>query len=156
MKRIVLRKDLNLGCDKIFKKGEKGVLLEEGALLEVTRESIPIYISGKFNPIAYNEKFKVFIPDLDIINLKKGDFEEYFEFIKEEKENKIENKIITKEDNLKVIRNGKATIVILEDGTKGVSKCLEEDTYNESIGFEIAYKKAKIKQLTKELKKLSR
>jgi len=54
----------------------------------------------------------------------------------------------------KVIQNNNATIVILEDGSKGVSKCLPIDTYNETKGIKIAYIRAKIKSLNKELKEL--
>ncbi|PPA87677.1 hypothetical protein C4A75_00205 [Brevibacillus laterosporus] len=55
----------------------------------------------------------------------------------------------------KVIRNGRATIVILSDGSKGVSKCLPQDTYDAVKGYDIAYIKAKIKSLKKQLKQLS-
>jgi len=56
----------------------------------------------------------------------------------------------------KVIQNNNATIVILEDGSKGVSKCLPIDTYNETKGIKIAYIRAKIKSLQKELKTLTK
>jgi len=54
----------------------------------------------------------------------------------------------------RVIHNDKATIVILDDGTKGVSKCDPADTYNKTKGIKIAYIRAKIKSLQKELKQL--
>lgn len=46
-------------------------------------------------------------------------------------------------EEIKVIRNNKATMVILPNGKKGVSKCHPDDTYDESIGLTIAYQKAK-------------
>ena len=56
----------------------------------------------------------------------------------------------------KIIQNNNATIVILEDGSKGVSKCLPTDAYNETKGIKIAYLRAKMKSLNKELKLLTK
>jgi hypothetical protein len=42
----------------------------------------------------------------------------------------------------------------LDDGTKGVAKCSPEDEFNETKGIKIAYNRAKIKLLQKELNKL--
>lgn len=86
--------------------------------------------------------------------IEKDQFSNYFKLIQkvEQKENEV---IVTKENN-KVIRNGLATIVILSDGSKGVSKCLPYDQYNAELGYEIALTKAQIKSLNKKLKKLSR
>mgnify|MGYP006883105101 CR=1 FL=1 len=58
--------------------------------------------------------------------------------------------------NQKVIVNEPAVICILDDGSKGVSKCMEEDVFDENKGIKIAYIKAKIKSLQKELKQLSK
>jgi hypothetical protein len=60
----------------------------------------------------------------------------------------------TKEKNEKVIHNKNATIVILDDGCKGVAKCSPEDEFNKTTGIKIAYLRAKIKSLQKELKYL--
>lgn len=54
----------------------------------------------------------------------------------------------------KVIHNENATIVILDDGSKGVARCCPEDTYDKVKGIKIAYLRAKIKSLNKELKQL--
>jgi len=54
----------------------------------------------------------------------------------------------------RVIHNELATIVILDDGSKGVSKCIPEDEYDRTKGIKIAYIRAKIKSLHKELKTL--
>lgn len=56
------------------------------------------------------------------------------------------------EDVKRVIYSDKATIVILDSGIKGIAKCLEEDEYDKQIGYRIAYLKAKIKEMNKELK----
>lgn len=61
-----------------------------------------------------------------------------------------------KEKKERVIHNGNATIVILDDGSKGVAKCSDEDDYSKLTGIKIAYIRAKIKSLQKELKILSR
>jgi hypothetical protein len=54
----------------------------------------------------------------------------------------------------KVIYNNNATIVILNDGSKGVAKCCPNDIFDKTIGIKIAYNRAKIKSLQKELKKI--
>lgn len=56
----------------------------------------------------------------------------------------------------KVIHNDNATIVILDDGSKGVAKCNPIDDYNKTTGIKIAYLRAKIKSLQKELKVLAK
>ena len=51
----------------------------------------------------------------------------------------------TKSNNVKSIKhiiNGTTTIVILEDGKKGIAKLHPSDEFNEFVGFEIAYKRA--------------
>lgn len=67
-------------------------------------------------------------------------FKEYIEEIK------------TDEDVKRVIYSDRVTVVILNSGIKGIAKCLEEDNYNKKIGYRIAYLKAKIKEMNKELK----
>jgi len=58
-------------------------------------------------------------------------------------------------EDIKIINNGNATIVILKDGTKGISKCDPSyDTYDADRGFNIAMNRAVIKKLQKELKEL--
>ena len=42
----------------------------------------------------------------------------------------------------RVIYNGPATIVILDDGSKGVSVCGPKDAYDKAIGFSVAYTRA--------------
>ena len=57
------------------------------------------------------------------------------------------------EDVKRVIFNDRVTVVILNSGVKGIAKCLEEDKYNKETGYRIAYLKAKIKEMKKELKR---
>lgn len=47
-----------------------------------------------------------------------------------------------KTKSIKHIINGTTTIVILEDGRKGIAKLHPSDEFNEFVGFEIAYKRA--------------
>lgn len=54
----------------------------------------------------------------------------------------------------KVIYNGLTTIVIFEDGTKGIAKCDPKEKWNQQIGHDIAFIRANIKKLEKELKEL--
>lgn len=71
----------------------------------------------------------------------------YFEKVKKMREYK---------DIEKCIVNNNVVVVILKSGCKGVAKCMPEDVFNEEKGIEIAYKKAKIKEIKKELKELSK
>jgi len=57
-------------------------------------------------------------------------------------------------ESYKLIINGNTTIVILDDGCKGVAKCLPSDEYNLEKGVDIAYTKAMIKSYQKKLKGL--
>ncbi|WP_297994065.1 hypothetical protein [uncultured Clostridium sp.] len=75
------------------------------------------------------------------------EIEEYF------KEYKNEIEIIeTGKDVKRVIYSNKVTVVILNSNVKGVAKCLDEDKYDKKIGYRVAYLKAKIKEMNKELK----
>ena len=57
-------------------------------------------------------------------------------------------------ESYKLIINGNTTIVILDDGCKGVAKCLSSDEYDLDKGVDIAYTKAMIKSYQKKLKGL--
>lgn len=56
----------------------------------------------------------------------------------------------------KVIYNDDITIVILSDGSKGVAKRNSTDQYCKQIGHDIAYNRAEIKRLRKEIDRISR
>lgn len=49
----------------------------------------------------------------------------------------------------KIIRQDNATVVILNDGSKGVAKCGEKEVYSRSVGLRIAYNRAVIAYLQK-------
>jgi hypothetical protein len=59
-------------------------------------------------------------------------------------------------ETAKVIFNGDTTICILEDGSKGITKRNPNDRYDKDKGQNIAYFRAKIKSLEKEIEKLSK
>ena len=65
----------------------------------------------------------------------------------------IENSSLLPPDVKKVVINDEVTIVILKSGCKAVSKPMAGDTYDRQVGFRVAYIKAKMKELKKELKK---
>lgn len=75
------------------------------------------------------------------------ELEEVKEYFKEHIE-----EIKTDEDVKRVIYSDKVTVVILNNGIKGIAKCLEEDEYDKKTGYRIAYLKAKIKEMNKELR----
>lgn len=56
------------------------------------------------------------------------------------------------DDISKCIINDNVTVIILKSGCKGIAKCLPQDKYEEEIGVRVAYIKAKIKEMQKELK----
>jgi len=66
------------------------------------------------------------------------------------------NSFKIKENKEKIIHNGNTTIIILNDGTKGVAKCSSSDGYNRTTGIKIAYLRAKIESLQKELSGLTK
>ena len=57
-------------------------------------------------------------------------------------------------ESYKLIINGNTIIVILDDGCKGIAKCMESDEYDMDKGIDIAYTKAIIKSSQKKLKEL--
>jgi len=57
-------------------------------------------------------------------------------------------------ESYKLITNGNTIIIILDDGCKGVAKCLPDDEYDLDKGVDIAYTKAMIKSYQKKLKGL--
>jgi hypothetical protein len=85
------------------------------------------------------------------------DEDEIFLFAENSQEKPIsytDTRFTTLTRKCKIIYNEPATIVILEDGSKGVAKCAEGDTYDRVMGFKIAFRRAVIKSMNKELRKL--
>ncbi len=64
--------------------------------------------------------------------------------------------LIVREEKARIIFNGDATIVVLEDGSKGVAKCVPSDIYDTDFGIQLAYKRAKIISLQKEINQMRR
>lgn len=56
--------------------------------------------------------------------------------------------------NGKVYSADKYVIVVLADGSKGISKCEESDTFSFKNGLKIAFNRALIEHIKKETKKL--
>ena len=52
---------------------------------------------------------------------------------------------------LKVIISNPCVVVFLNDGTKGLARCHEEDIFDEELGYDIAYRRAIIKQMKMKL-----
>lgn len=55
-----------------------------------------------------------------------------------------------------IIHQDTATIVILEDGSKGVAKCGNKDAFSRKTGLKIAYDRAMIQHLQREIEQLSK
>jgi len=58
------------------------------------------------------------------------------------------------EISLKLIVDGDKTTIVFDDGSKGYTKCLPTDEYNLEKGKDIAYLKALIKSLEREIEEL--
>ena len=56
--------------------------------------------------------------------------------------------------SFKVVQNNNVIVVILDDGCKGIAKCLPEDKFDFYKGYTIAYKRAMVKSMQKEIKDL--
>ena len=66
----------------------------------------------------------------------------------------IDQVIDSGNESYKLITNGNTTIIILDDGCKGIAKCLPSDEYDLDRGVDIAYTEAMIKSYQKKLKGL--
>lgn len=125
--------------------------LKVGMVLELTKDldcGVKIIDKGeKFEVNKINDNGQIVLRN-NIIGIgvfNELEIEEYFkEYIKEVKQDN---------DVQRVIYSNNVTVVILKSGIKGISKCLEGDVYNEEVGYRVAYLKAKIKEMNKELKK---
>ena len=125
--------------------------LKVGMVLELTKDldcGVKIIDKGeKFEVNKINDNGQIVLRNnvIGIGVFNKLEIEEYFkEYIKEVKQDN---------DVQRVIYSNNLTVVILKSGIKGISKCLEGDVYNEEVGYRVAYLKAKIKEMNKELKK---
>lgn len=58
--------------------------------------------------------------------------------------------------NYKVVFNGNTTVVVFEDGSKGIATRNPNDMYDPQLGHDIAFRRAKIEKLKKEIELLSR
>lgn len=124
--------ELKVGMElELIKDLDCGIrVIEKGEVFRVQ------YISANKVSLINNE-IGVGVFELEEV---KEYFKEYIEEIK------------TDEDVKRVIYSDRVTVVILNNGIKGIAKCLEEDEYDKKIGYRIAYLKAKVKEMNKELK----
>lgn len=124
--------------------------LKVGMELELIKDldcGIRVIEKGEVFRVQHISANKVFLINNEIgvgvfeLDEVKEYFKEYIEEIK------------TDEDVKRVIYSDKVTVVILNSGIKGIAKCLDEDEYDKKVGYRIAYLKAKVKEMNKELKR---
>ena len=123
--------------------------LKVGMKLELIKDldcGIRVIEKGEIFRIQHISANKVSLIN-DGIGVGVFELEEVKEYFKEYIE-----EIKTDEDVKRVIYSNKVTVVILNSGIKGIAKCLDEDEYDKKTGYRIAYLKAKIKEMNKELK----
>lgn len=64
-------------------------------------------------------------------------------------------KTVESEDfSFRLIINGNATIIILNDGSKGVARCMPGDKYDANKGFYLAYYRAMVKSYGRKIKEM--
>lgn len=129
--------------------------LREGMKLELIKDldcGVKVITSGEIGDVTKvdDNKVSIVIEGLGMGVFSKSEIDEYFEEYIEKKISVYDS--IVDEDVNKVIQNENVTVVILNSGIKGVTKCLPYDKYDSKIGYRVAYLKAKIKEMTKELK----
>lgn len=159
----------NIKTFKVKYLGNESSLIENGEICKAC-----YWINGE----PSNQKTP-YIHLIDKENILKSNnlFYERFEILKEESQVEIvtcEQQPYTsvwltksnKEDEIKIsytevekfackiIYNGNTTIVILDDGSKGIAKCMPDDTYDKQKGIDIAGLKALVKSYQKKIKKL--
>ena len=123
--------------------------LKVGMELELIKDldcGIRVIEKGEVFRVQHISVNKVFFINNEI-GVGVFELEEVKEYFKEHIE-----EIKTDEDVKRVIYSDKVTVVILNSGIKGIAKCLDEDEYDKKVGYRIAYLKAKIKEMNKELK----
>lgn len=92
----------------------------------------------------------------EVKNITYHGMRQYFTEINQTSGDIKETYFKTQEKKERVIHNENATVVILDDGSKGVARCCPEDEYNPNKGIKIAYIRAKMKSLRKELNALTK
>jgi hypothetical protein len=142
-------------------KLQTGTVIIQKKLLPITSEGIHNKIGNKFKVIktefyqgSSQNVFECRSTDYEFGFF--GGIDEIEEYFEEYVESNKDYKLVEKDDGTKIIKNDKAVIIILKDGTKGVSKCHPDDTFDLIKGEKIAYNRAMIKYLTKQLKKLTK
>lgn len=78
------------------------------------------------------------------------------EYLPDMKTVKEEYHYKTNDETARIIHQDTATIVIFEDGSKGVAVCGKNDTFSRKTGMKIAYNRAMIAKLQKEIEQLSK
>lgn len=155
--------------DDLF-KGENLMNLKVGDKVRVKKDlKVGIYYKGnggakpRVVPGMNNYKGKIAtIKHIDsmgfiVIDLDEGNYfwsSGMFEEIEEEKVNEVifNKPSFIHNDVEKVIRNGNVVIVILDTGEKGISKLHPDDKFDLEVGYEIAYQRATIERLKREIK----
>ena len=130
--------------------------LKTGTELELKREINQYGICMKIGEkaIVENVDFENGMVGLNIVGRGKmfGTIRETLEFFKLSKKEDLKKCKVIKPDVKTIVHDGKTTVVILKDDSVGIAHCLPEDTFDESVGEEVAYIKAKINSLQNKLK----
>ena len=137
-------------------KESKKSLLKDGMKVRAKNGREFLFINNMFASFDSDVGVKISSYDDDlkyIYNNTGWDIENIYQY-KSGWEPVSHSRVITEKrenDTFKAKLTGNRTVVTLEDGSVGISVCLAGDIYNEKTGIDIAYRKAKIAQLKKEL-----
>ena len=133
------RYDLKIGTELELKRG----INQYGRYMKIGEKAIVENVDFENNMVELNivGKGKMF-----------GTIRETLEYFKLSKKEDAKKCKVIKPDVKKIVHDGKTTVVILKDDSVGIAHCLPEDTFDESVGEEVAYIKAKINSLQNKLK----
>lgn len=130
--------------------------LKIGTELELKREinQYGRYMKIGEKAIVENVDFENNMVELNIVGKGKmfGTIRETLEYFKLSKKEDAKKCKVIDPDVKTIVHDGKTTVVILKDDSVGIAHCLPEDTFDESVGEEVAYIKAKINSLQNKLK----
>lgn len=167
---------------KEIKESRNNISVEEKVVTIGTEVELVKDLKIHDGSLKKGDKFYVTYIDENCVGIRSGigfgsfsldEFVQFFDVYEEEVENKEEEIVVKKEepkvadevkkeddkefklpeDVEKVYYTNTTTVVTLKSGIDGVSTCRKEDEFSKKIGFEVAYLKAKKKEIDEELKK---
>lgn len=158
------KSDLKTGMWVEYRNGDKRM-----AVIDSINGDVFVSSEGYICIKDYNNNLTIetYQRDLDVVKVFKpktfcsmyrGDYLELIWQRSEEPKNKIEKTVIRtftyNGETITVVHKENKTTVRLQDNTKGMARCHVEDTFNRDKGLEIAYLRAKERQIKSKISEL--